>query len=377
MITHIFTTYTVLDCDQSPSSIQSHYTRPSSTSSSLPPPITGSLTDNLSHSAQPGQSGSTYQGGMPLYQPGGNLASWGPSPPHLSANGTGLPMPMYWPGYYAPPNGLPQVHQQSLLRPPPGLAMPPAMQQPMQYPAFSPSLPTGASSLPGSNLPEFPLPLLPTSSGLLNLTNTSLPSSLPPAPAITLSSEALPSFMQNKAPNSAIPIAPMGANLQSTSHLITSGLDASTIVPPISNKSIASSAPQYSTTSQPIPSVVGISSSVQTETTSPSLVTPGQLFQSGQSAVSSALSSQIAHKDVEVVKVSPQKSSQLAVPVATEAQPPILSSPQQSRPVYKVWVIPFFELIKGLCLCILCFHIIFIMHVFTFSRLLNHNDVIC
>ncbi|XP_074326369.1 protein decapping 5 [Apium graveolens] len=324
---------TIINSD--PAIIQSHYTRPSSTSSNFQPPVTGSLTDSLSHTAQPGQPGSTYQGGIPLYQPGGNLGSWGPPPPHPSANGSGLPMPMYWPGYYAPPNGLPQVHQQSLLRPPPGLAMPPALQQPMQYPAFNPSLPTGASNLPGSNLPEFSLPLLPTSTSPLNSTNTSLPSSLPPAPAITLSSEALPSFMQNKAPNSAIPIGPLGANLQSPSVLTTSVPDATTIAPPISNKSTAISASQYSTTSQPIPSIVGISNSVQTETAPPSLVTPGQLLQSGKAAVSSAPSSQVAHKDVEVVQVSPKKPSQIPVPVATEAQPPILSLPQQTRPVYK------------------------------------------
>uniref|UniRef100_A0A166ECL1 DFDF domain-containing protein n=1 Tax=Daucus carota subsp. sativus TaxID=79200 RepID=A0A166ECL1_DAUCS len=318
-----------------PAIIQSHYTRPASTSSGLPPPVTGSLTDSLSQNVQPGQPGSTFQGAIPLYQPGGNMGSWGPSPSHPSANGSGLPMPMYWPGYYAPPNGLPQVHQQSLLRPPPGLAMPPAVQQPMQYPTFNPSLPTGASNMPGSNLPEFSLPLLPTSTNPLNSTNTSLPSSLPPAPAITLSLEALPSFMQNKATNSAIPLAPKGANFQSASLLTTSGTDVSTIAPPISNKSIASSTSQYSATSQPIPPILGISNSVQTETAPPSLVTPGQLLQSGQSAVSSALSSQIAHKDVEVVQVTPQKSSQLPVPAATEAQPPILSLPQQSRPVYK------------------------------------------
>ncbi|KAK1386905.1 Decapping 5 [Heracleum sosnowskyi] len=309
-----------------PAIIQSHYLHPSSTSSSLQPPVTGSLTDTHSHTAPPG---STYQGGMPLYQPGGNLGSWGP-PPHPGANGSAPSMPMYWPGYYAPANGPPQPHQQSLLRPPSALAMPPSM----QYPAFNPSLPTGTSSLPGSSQPEFPLPLLPTTTGPLSATNASLPS-LPPVPPLALSSESLPSFMQNKAPNSAIPAASLGAGMQSASLFITSSPDGNTVVPPIPIKPVASSSPQFLTTSRPISSVVEISTSVQTETAPPSLVTPGQLLQSGKSVVSSAPLSQIAHKDVKVVQVSQRMLSELPVPVATEAQPPILPLPQQSRPVYK------------------------------------------
>ncbi|CAL5433019.1 unnamed protein product [Camellia sinensis] len=132
----------------------SHYPRPASTSSSLPPAVSGSLTDLSSHTAQLGHPGSSFQGSLPLYQPGANLGSRGPSPPIPSANGSGLAMPMYWQGFYGPPNGLPQLHQQTLLRPPPGLSMPPSMQQPMQYSGFNAPFPTGASNLPGSNLPD-------------------------------------------------------------------------------------------------------------------------------------------------------------------------------------------------------------------------------
>ncbi|KAL1803318.1 hypothetical protein ACET3Z_031965 [Daucus carota] len=285
-----------------PAIVQSHYLRPSLTPPSLPPPITGSSTDSLSHTAPPG---STYQGAMPLYQPGGNLGLLGPPPPHSIANNSG-------PGYYTPPNGPPQLHQQSLLWPPTGLAMPPSM----QYPIFIPSFPTGTSSLSGSSRPQFPSPLLLTTTSPLSATNTSLPSSLfPPA--------SLPSFMQSKAPNAAIPAAPLG----------TSNSDMNTIVS-LLKKPMVSSSSQYSTTSQPFPSV-GISTSVQTYTAAPSLITPGQLLQSCKGNVSSDPSSQIAHKDAEVVQVSRQTLPKLPVPVATEAQPPILPLPQQSRAVYK------------------------------------------
>uniref|UniRef100_A0A5B6YLY6 Putative Decapping 5 n=1 Tax=Davidia involucrata TaxID=16924 RepID=A0A5B6YLY6_DAVIN len=336
-----------------PAIIQSHYPRPASTSSSMPPAVSGSLTDLSSHTAQLGHPGSTFQGGLPLYQPGGNLGSWGPSPPPPSVNGSGLAMPMYWQGYYGPPNGLPHLHQQSLLRPPPGLSMPPSMQQPMQYSGFNTFLPTGAPNLlgpnlPGSNLPEYPSPLIPTTTSSLNLTSTSLPTStmpstLPPAPYVMLTPETLPNAMPIKAPNSSLPTATLGASFPSQSPLTTSTPDINAVVPPISNKPNAFSAPtlSYQPMSQPMSSVVGTSSSSQTEipTPTPSLVTPGQLLQSGPAAISSSQSSQTAHKDVEVVQVS--SSSEQLVPVSTEAQPPILPLPQPSRAGQKLNGAPF------------------------------------
>ncbi|KAL3636123.1 hypothetical protein CASFOL_020670 [Castilleja foliolosa] len=114
-----------------PAIIQSHYPRPQAPPSRLPAPPNGSLPDHGSHSSQMGLPGSTFQNNLHLYQPGTSLNSWNPSPPN--ANG---PIPM---GYYGPPNGLPQLPQQSLLRPPPGLSDPPAM-QPMQFSGFNSSL---------------------------------------------------------------------------------------------------------------------------------------------------------------------------------------------------------------------------------------------
>ncbi|XP_057509407.1 protein decapping 5-like isoform X1 [Actinidia eriantha] len=318
-----------------PAIIQSHYPRPASTSSSLSSTVSGSLTDLSSHTAQLGLPGSSFQGALPLYQPGGNLGSWGPSPPPPpSANGSGLAMPMYWQGYYGPPNGLPQLHQQSLLRPPPGLSMPPSMQQPMQYPGFNASLLSGAVNLPGPNLPEYPSPLVPSTTSSLNLASMSLPASTFPsmpsiAPSIALAPEIPPSLIPNKASNPTLPMATLGANLPTISPLNTATPDMNAVVPPIPSKTSAISGTTfpYQTMSQPIPSIVGTSSSSQTETPTPSLVTPGQLLQSGPAALSSSQSSQTAHKDVEVVQVS-SSSAEPSVPIVAEAQPPILPLPQ-------------------------------------------------
>ncbi|KAJ9163402.1 hypothetical protein P3X46_023073 [Hevea brasiliensis] len=345
-----------------PAIIQSHYPRPVSTPASLPPAVTGSLSDIGSHNAQMGLPGSNFQGGLPLYQPGGNLGTWGASPPPPNANGNGLAMPMYWQGYYGPPNGLPHLHQQSLLRPPPGLSMPSSM-QPMQYPNFNAPLPTGASNLPVSNLPtsnlpvsNFPAslpdiqsPLLSVGSGTssLNLASTSsapstLPSTLPPVLSASLASETLQSLLPNKAPSSALPAANLSASLPALSPLTSSGPELNTIAPLISNKPNAISGPTmpYQSTAQSTSSVV-TSNSLRTETPTPSLITPGQLLQSGPTTIPSSQPVQTGHKDVEVVQASTTLSTEPSVPAVTEAQPPILPLPVPARASYKPNGAPF------------------------------------
>ncbi|XP_010265303.1 PREDICTED: protein decapping 5-like [Nelumbo nucifera] len=315
-----------------PAIIQSHYPHPASVSTSLPSAAAGGpVTDLNSHTAQMGLPRSTFQGGLPLYQPGGSLGSWGSSGPPPSANGSGLPMPMYWQGYYGPSSGLPHVPQQSMPRPPPGLSVPPSLQQPMQYPGMNASLPTGVSNLPSlpagaANLPEFPSPLLPpVSSSSVNLTS-SLPSStlapsLPPAQSIALSSEATPSLISNKAPSPALPMVSLNASLPLVSPLTTTNLDINAIVPSISNKPKAAPGPTlpYQTMPQSVSSLVGTSSSSQSETSTPSLVTPGQLLQPGPTSISLSQSCQITQKDVEVVQAS---QSEIVAPAPTSAQAP-------------------------------------------------------
>ncbi|XP_062111221.1 protein decapping 5 [Humulus lupulus] len=320
-----------------PAIIQSHYSRPVTSSSSLPSAVTGPLPDIGSHTAQLGLTGSNFQGGLPLYQPGGNLGSWGASPPPPSANGGGLAMPMYWQGYYGPAGGLPHMHQQSLLRPPPGLSMPSSMPQPMPmpYPNFNLPLANGAPSLP-----EAPPLLSAATTSSPSLTSTSatpstLPSILPAVPPSSLASEPLLSSVSNKTPNSSISASTFNAGLPSLSPLTTSS-DLSTILPPTSNKPtpISGQTLTYQTVSQSTSSIVGPSTSVRTEAPAPLLVTPGQLLQSSPATASSPQPSQTVHKDVEVVQV-PASSSEGSLPILPEAQPPILPLPTPARAGYK------------------------------------------
>ncbi|KAG6673668.1 protein decapping 5 isoform X2 [Carya illinoinensis] len=316
-----------------PAIIQSHYPHPASTSTSMPPAVSASLSDLSSHAAQLGLHGSSFQGGLPLYQPGGNIAPWGATPSPSNANGGGIAMPMYWQGYYGPPSGLPHLHQHSLLHPPPGLSMPSSLQPPMQYPNINASLPTGAS-----NLPDEPSSLPPPIFSSVNLSSSSLaPSTLLPVPSVTLTSETLGNSVLNKAPpSSGLPAIAFGSSLPSLAPLTMSSPDINAIVPSI-NKPTAIPSPilSYQASSKSTSSIVGTSNSIHTETPAPSLVTPGQLLQSVPTAVSSQ-TSQIAQKDVEVVQISSSASlSEPILPVSAEAQPPILPLPVPSQAAQK------------------------------------------
>ncbi|KAK7348885.1 hypothetical protein VNO80_23633 [Phaseolus coccineus] len=330
-----------------PAIIQSHYPRPVPTSTSLPSAVSGPLTDLSSHNPQLGLPGSNFQGPLPLYQPGGNMGSWGASPPAPNANGGRLAMPMYWQGYYGAPNGLPQLPQQSLLRPPPGLSMPSSMQQPMQYPNFSHSLPAVSS-----NLPELPSSLLPVSTTTPSVISASLPpsnlppapsalppapSTLPPAPSATLASEILPVSVTNKTLNVSTSPTMLAASLPSLTLLTNSGPEINALVPPINSKpnAVSGSSLAYQTGSQLSPAVVGSSTSIHTETSAPSLITPGQLLQPGPSLVTSAQPSQAPHKDVEVVQVTSMSFPEPSLPFFADAQPPILPLPVTSRPNHR------------------------------------------
>ncbi|KAF5467604.1 hypothetical protein F2P56_011837 [Juglans regia] len=318
-----------------PAIIQSHYPHPASTSTSLPLAVSGSLSDLSSHTAQLGLHGSSFQGGLPLYQPGGNIAPWGATPSPSSANGGGIAMPMYWQGYYGPPSGLPHLHQHSLLHPPPGLSMPSSLQPPMQYPNINTSLPTGAS-----NLPDQPSPLPPPIFNSVNLSSSSLaPLTLPPVPSVTLTSETIGNSVLNKAPpSSGLPAIALGSSLPSLAPLTMSSPDINATVPPI-NKPPAIPSPilSYQASSKSTSSIAGTSNSIHTETPAPSLVTPGQLLQSVPTAVSSSQTSQIAQKDVDVVQISSSPSlSAPILPVSAEAQPPILPLPVPSQAAQKV-----------------------------------------
>ncbi|KAK7392348.1 hypothetical protein VNO78_20784 [Psophocarpus tetragonolobus] len=61
---------------------------------SLPSAASGSLTNLGSHTTQLGLLGSNFQGPLPLYQPRGNIGSWGASPRVPNTNGGRLAMPI-------------------------------------------------------------------------------------------------------------------------------------------------------------------------------------------------------------------------------------------------------------------------------------------
>lgn len=303
------------------------------------PAVSGSLSDLSSHPSQLGHPASTFQSGLPLYQPGGNLSSWGPSP-SPNTNGTGLAMPMYWQGFYGTPNGLPQMHQQSLLRPPPGLSMPPSMQQ-LQYSGFNASLPTGISGLPGSNLPEYPTPLVLTSSSS-SISSSAMPASTLPLTVSAVQSATLATDTSNLASSISLNKAlGSGSSISSTPILpsltpsTTPAQDLNAVAPSIPSKSnISMPLLQNQSKYQPMTSVAGSSSSLLVDTPTPLLVTPGHLLQSGHASVPSVSlnqTSQTAQKDVEVVQVSTTSPSETHVPVPAEAQPPILPLPPPAR----------------------------------------------
>ncbi|CAL0321264.1 unnamed protein product [Lupinus luteus] len=314
-----------------PAIIQSQYSRSVTTTTSLPS-LSGPLTGPGSHSSQLGLPVSNFPAPLPLYQPG---RSWGASPPAPNANDGGLAMPMYWQGYYGAPYGLPQLQQQSLLRPPHDLPMPSSMQQSMQYPNFNSSLPNGPS-----HLPDIPSSLLPVSTISHSVSTSMPPSNLPitltPAPSATLAPETLPVSEPNKAPTVSFSAVSLPANLPSLTPFSNDSLDIGAVLPSV-NKSaaISGSSLPYQTVPQTTPAIVGSSNSIRTETSAPSLVTPGQLLQSRPAVASSSQPLQTSHKDVEVIQVSATLRPEASVPVSAETQPPILQLPVNSRPSHR------------------------------------------
>ncbi|XP_073059384.1 protein decapping 5-like [Primulina eburnea] len=317
-----------------PAIIQSHYSHPTSTPTSLPPLI-GSSSDPGAHSAQMGLPGSAFQSGMPLYQPVANMNSWSPSP---NGNNSGPPMPMYWQGFYGAPGGLPQLPQQSLLRPPPGLSIPPSMQQ-MQFSGFNSSSAMPAANLSGSTpLPDYLSSLGPSSGTSNSLTSTSFPAStlsfnIPLLQPMSLASDTTVKPLQGKASISSLSTSTPSSTVPSLAPLSVPAPETAG-VPLVATKPSATinlTSVQQLAISQPVTSIAGTSVSVLSETRMPSLVTPGQLLQSGPATAASHQPLQTVQKDVEVVQVSPRPPSELSNPVAKDSQPPLLPLPPNAR----------------------------------------------
>ncbi|KAL5808110.1 hypothetical protein ACOSQ3_028801 [Xanthoceras sorbifolium] len=300
-----------------PAIIQSHY--PQAASTALPSG-TGSVPD--SHTAQVGLVRPPFQGNPPLYQPGGSLGAWGSS--LLPTTSGGLAMPMYWHGFYGSSNGL-QPQQQSLLQPPAGLSMLPSM----HYHPMNVSIPTGASSLPSSQLSDLHPPLLPPlGTGTPNLLSPMFPaqtSAVVSDPSSNLvPDKASTEILSTGAPNNSLPlVSPLSAGLDNTASAPPVSEPKTSTVPILPFKNMSESASSSGETS----------SSILKDGTIPSLVTPGQLLQPGLTPFISVQSSQTAQKDVEVVQLSstesPPPPPPTAAAVATEVQEPILPLPSQ------------------------------------------------
>ena len=327
--------------------MQSHYSHPASPSASLPSAGSGAVADPSSHTAQMGLPRSTFQGGLPLYQPGANFGSWGSQPAPPNANGSGLAMPMYWPGFYAPSGGLPHLQPSSLLRPPPGMPIAQSIQQPLQYPGLNASLQPGSS-----NLPEFP-PLFPLASSSQSLTSVTLPSTVAPTQASSLAPEtssplvpnispvtSLPatasSLMPKISPATSFPSTAPGANLPLVPPLTSSHdlLVASSQSMPSTVGSKPMTVPAsilgYQAASQAMPSVVGLSISNLVEP-AVSLVTPDQLLQPGPSTIPSSQPLQTNNKDEEAKQQEAKKKPSVAessVPAPAKVKEPILPLPK-------------------------------------------------
>eukprot|EP00268_Persea_americana_P023839 TRINITY_DN2334_c0_g2_i4.p1 TRINITY_DN2334_c0_g2~~TRINITY_DN2334_c0_g2_i4.p1 ORF type:complete len:646 (-),score=123.30 TRINITY_DN2334_c0_g2_i4:337-2274(-) len=312
----------------------------------------------------------SFQGGLPLYQPGGSLGLWGSPPAHPNAVGSGLPMPMYWQGSYGPSSGLPHVQQPSLIRQPPSLPIPHFILQQMQYPAMNVSLPSVAQNLPevptllppvhtssiqslisptvSPSLPPIQAAALPyeMSSNLMpnkapsplsafstgsNQSLTSITPSpfMPPIQIAALPSEMSSSLMPNKVPVSSLPMTALSANSSFMSPPLTSSLDTSASPPLLSSKPLIVPAPilPYLPKLQSVSAIGGSSStSSLAETSVPSLVTPDQLMQTEPIFVQPLRAGK--DKDVDVLQPASTEPSQ-SVPALTpvEDQGPILPLP--------------------------------------------------
>ena len=289
------------------------------------PPASGTAAGPLSDfNNQISQPGAPV---VPMYQPGGNLASWNPSTPSAT-NGSGLSVPMYWQGYYGP-TGSVQTQQQSLLRPAQGLSMPPSMQPPSsQQLVQNSTIPNAASSTSFSQSIEFPPPLLqPIVSSSL-----SMQPNMHTVQSSALAADSLTNIMASKVPAQVEPVISQNNNSSFVSPALPNLLDKSTVPPLVSNQARPTS------TTMPFNNLSENLSATGLKSTSPALVTPGQFLQPGPTISSSP---QMQLKDVEVAQVSSMASSPIpsvvsataaaTVPVSNEAQGPLLPLPSPSN----------------------------------------------
>ncbi|XP_028552022.1 protein decapping 5 isoform X3 [Dendrobium catenatum] len=328
-----------------PAIIQSHYHHPPTASPSLPANLpslgSGTAPELSSNTAQILQQ-PTFQGNFPTYQTIGSFSSWGTTPSPAPANVSGLGLPMYWHGYYAPSGGLPHLQQPPLIRPAPGLTMPP-MQQALQFQGMNVPLSSGTP-----NFTEFPS-LFPSVSSNHSLGPT-LTSTVPPSQATSLIPEMASSLVSNKIPINYLPTPiqsgkiPLASSL--TPSMETSAPLAQNFLNAVSNKIGSTISVANLTEMGPKPPTVGSSCSNLAETLA-TFVTPDHLMQLTSSMLPS---SESLEKSTNTTEIKPPKDktklpiSERSVPeleakttVAAVVKEPLLPLPTRyhkySRPV--------------------------------------------
>lgn len=289
-------------------SLQSQYSQPSQASNAFGA-ASGSLPDLGSHGAHSGVPSSPFRGGAPLFQATRNLGSWGSSPVPPGANGTGLALPMYWQGYYGPATGLPHVQQQPLhFQPPPGMPIPPTVQQHLQQSAVLSSLPTGLSTTS-----EFINSLQQTPASALRYSESSTGAA--PIPVVSISSTIAAGTLSNVIPMS-LPLSETLEPIVSSDHDVSAIVTAATSKP----RSVTGSTSSLQSISQ----TVSVSTPLSLSTSAPpTLVTPGQLLQPGGSV--SSLKSQSSTQEPKVTENS-NLLSQPVIPAAPDSQPQRVST---------------------------------------------------
>uniref|UniRef100_A0A0D6QWE0 DFDF domain-containing protein n=1 Tax=Araucaria cunninghamii TaxID=56994 RepID=A0A0D6QWE0_ARACU len=278
-------------------SLQSQYPQPSTTSTLFGPVGSASLPD---------LGNSPFRGGAALHQATGNLGAWGSSHVPPGPSGTGLAVPMYWQGYYGHMSGFPHMQQQPLhFQQPPGMPIPPAVQQQLQQSTVRSSLPTELPSISAfSSLQASITPTLPSAESS---------SMAVPTPVIT-SSSGTSTTLSRPMPISSTET--LNSALPSNLSLASSSQEISAIATPALSKphAVTASTSSFQTISQ---TVSGPASSSLPTSAAPTLVTPGQLLQSG-----GPISSLKAQPSTQEHKVADSSSSvsQSVIPVANESK---------------------------------------------------------
>ncbi|XP_062205186.1 protein decapping 5-like [Phragmites australis] len=313
-----------------PAIIQSHYSQPTSTSSSLPSAGGAVLPDLSSQAAQYGLQRPNFQSNVTLYQPGS--APWGSPVMPQTGNPPTLSVPsMYWQGYYAPSSGLPpHLQQPPLLQPTPGLSVP----QNLQYPGINPSLPSGLQKLSElqPSLMQPPVTSQGPSSGIL-------PATTAPASASLLAPESSKPLLPNM--GSMFTMASLGATFPFASHPTSMAETSATVSQHLtdlgnSKAALLGSTLAYQTVSQSVSSTVATSSSAQVEMPMPLLAPSGQLLQNTTSMLSSSQSMQtpVQLGSKEVKSVEPKaKVAEPLLPDPLLPYPPSRGPPENKEPI--------------------------------------------